>query len=123
MMWNRPTSASLHTTHKAVTKRAPDAFFAKLLPTKIPIPGVKTMINILGRKSRSSNDDGEAKARGSGRSYPLLDNPGLGVRHLVLQPMDARLDYMRRLRLWLRENSWEITEVKSEARTYLFQPF
>ncbi len=35
----------------------------------------------------------------------------LGIRRLVLQPMDARLEYMRDLRVWLRENGWHITQV------------
>lgn len=38
--------------------------------------------------------------------------PELGVRRLVLQPMDARLEYVRDLRVWLRENGWRITQVR-----------
>lgn len=77
------------------------------------------MINILDDQGNtSSNDNGGVQTRGSGGSYPPLDISGLGVRRLVLQPMDARLDYMRRLRLWLRENNWDITEVKREAHLY-----
>lgn len=30
-----------------------------------------------------------------------------------MQPMDARLEYMRDLRVWLRENGWHITQVCS----------
>lgn len=36
----------------------------------------------------------------------------LGVRRLVLQPMDARLEYVRDLRVWLRENGWRISQVR-----------
>lgn len=36
----------------------------------------------------------------------------LGVERLVLQPMDPRLEYLRDLRVWLRENGWRITQVR-----------
>lgn len=35
----------------------------------------------------------------------------LGIGRLVLQPMDARLEYVRDLRVWLRNNGWRITQV------------
>ena len=36
----------------------------------------------------------------------------LGVERLVLQPMDPRLEYLRDLRVWLRENGWRIMQVR-----------
>lgn len=36
----------------------------------------------------------------------------LGVERLVLQPMDPRLEYVRDLRVWLRENGWRIMQVR-----------
>ncbi|CAM9246892.1 unnamed protein product [Choristocarpus tenellus] len=49
-------------------------------------------------------DDGQLS-----RSPPLLLRQ-LGVRRLVLQPMDARLEYVHKLRLWLRLQGWLITQ-------------
>lgn len=36
----------------------------------------------------------------------------LGIERLVLQPMDPRLEYLRDLRVWLRENGWQIMQVR-----------
>lgn len=69
------------------------------------------MIQIL-----SANDGGSSE-RAVGREYSKASREDAshlsrsGVRRLVLQPMDARLEYMRDLRVWLRENGWRITQV------------
>ncbi|CBJ32050.1 SAM-dependent methyltransferase [Ectocarpus siliculosus] len=73
--------------------------------------GVKTMIQILSTStSDSSVDVTDSPESSHGRGVPALSR--LGVRRLVLQPMDARLEYMRDLRVWLRENGWRITQEK-----------
>lgn len=59
--------------------------------------------------------DTGGKSKINGRQKPSIGKPSvlscLGVRRLVLQPMDARLEYMRDLRVWLRESGWKITQV------------
>ncbi|CAM9529604.1 unnamed protein product, partial [Ectocarpus fasciculatus] len=69
--------------------------------------GVRTMIQILSASTSSSNGEvADSPESSHGRGASALS--GLGVRRLVLQPMDARLEYMRDLRVWLRENGWRI---------------
>ncbi|CAN0154241.1 unnamed protein product [Ectocarpus sp. 4 AP-2014] len=73
--------------------------------------GVKTMIQILSASaSDSSGDAADGQESTHGRGASALSR--LGVRRLVLQPMDARLEYMRDLRVWLRENGWRIAQEK-----------
>ncbi|CAM9332327.1 unnamed protein product [Ectocarpus sp. 12 AP-2014] len=73
--------------------------------------GVKTMIQILSAStSDSSGDAADNRESSHGRGASALSR--LGVRRLVLQPMDARLEYMRDLRVWLRENGWRIAQEK-----------
>lgn len=70
------------------------------------------MIQILGANDGVSNEetvDKELFSQEARRHASLLSR--LDVRRLVLQPMDARLEYMRDLRVWLRENGWRITQV------------
>eukprot|EP00903_Cladosiphon_okamuranus_P013732 g12785.t1 len=72
--------------------------------------GVKTMIQILGANDGCGNAEtvGEDIANEAMLNASLLSH--LGVRRLVLQPMDARLEYMRDLRVWLRKHGWRITQ-------------
>lgn len=35
----------------------------------------------------------------------------LKIKRLVLQPMNSRLEYIRDLRMWLRVNGWQMTQV------------
>lgn len=76
--------------------------------------GVKTMIQILsegGRDSSSSSSVGKKSVDKSGSA--LLTRSALSdlkIDRLVLQPMDARLEYVHNLRMWLRENGWRITQ-------------
>ncbi|CAM9877743.1 unnamed protein product [Ectocarpus sp. 13 AM-2016] len=73
--------------------------------------GVKTMIQILSASaSDSSGDAADSQESSYGRGASVLSR--LGVRRLVLQPMDARLEYMRDLRVWLRGNGWRIAQEK-----------
>ncbi|CAM9799096.1 unnamed protein product [Hapterophycus canaliculatus] len=70
--------------------------------------GVKTMLQIL-----SASDSSSSGVTGHDRSSELRgvsSLSSLGVRRLVLQPMDARLEYMRDLRVWLRRNGWRIKQ-------------
>ncbi|CAB1100275.1 unnamed protein product [Ectocarpus sp. CCAP 1310/34] len=73
--------------------------------------GVKTIIQILSAStSDSSGDAANSQESSHGRGASALSR--LGVRRLVLQPMDARLEYMRDLRVWLRGNGWRIAQEK-----------
>lgn len=73
------------------------------------------MIQILsegGRDSSSSSSVGKKSVDKSGSA--LLTRSALSdlkIDRLVLQPMDARLEYVHNLRMWLRENGWRITQV------------
>lgn len=73
--------------------------------------GVKTMIQILSANVMGSDEGAidEECSKEAGQDVSLLSR--IGVRRLVLQPMDARLEYMRDLRIWLREKGWRITQV------------
>lgn len=69
------------------------------------------MIHILGASDEDTiegavSKEGSIEAR---MGASLLSR--VRVQRLVLQPMDARLEYMRDLRVWLRENGWQITQV------------
>lgn len=70
------------------------------------------MIQIL-----SAHDDGDRTSQGNLGGEVASALSTLGIRRLVLQPMDARLEYMRDLRVWLRENGWQITQVWSACIT------
>lgn len=75
------------------------------------------MIQILSASTSSSNGEvADSPESSHGRGASALS--GLGVRRLVLQPMDARLEYMRDLRVWLRENGWRITQVGRTSATF-----
>ena len=66
------------------------------------------MIQILSaRGHRSENTGLDFEALGGGALFSL------GVQRLVLQPMDPRLEYLRDLRVWLRENGWKIVQVSA----------
>lgn len=64
------------------------------------------MIKIL---SANTGGKSEMNVASNGKGASALSC--LGIRRLVLQPMDARLEYMRDLRVWLRESGWRITQV------------
>ncbi|CAN0042018.1 unnamed protein product, partial [Sphacelaria rigidula] len=65
--------------------------------------GVKTMIQILSESNRiGDNCDGDSS---TGSTLSTLE-----IKRLVLQPMDARLEYVHDLRKWLRGNGWHITQ-------------
>ncbi|CAM9887299.1 unnamed protein product [Scytosiphon promiscuus] len=71
--------------------------------------GVKTIIQILSANDGSSSGV-TAVHEGSSKSREVPSPSSLGVHRLVLQPMDARLEYMHDLRVWLRENGWRIKQ-------------
>lgn len=73
--------------------------------------GVKTMIQILSANDEDSEEEaiGKEHPEEARQDAPVLSR--LGVQRLVLQPMDARLEYMRDLRVWLREHGWQISQV------------
>lgn len=69
------------------------------------------MIQIVGADDGGENEGNAVQEcpKEETQDAPLLSR--LGVQRLVLQPMDARLEYMRDLRVWLREHGWRITQV------------
>lgn len=76
------------------------------LQTSPYLAGVKTMIQILSESNRiGDNCDGDSS---TGSTLSTLE-----IKRLVLQPMDARLEYVHDLRKWLRGNGWHITQVSA----------
>lgn len=74
------------------------------------------MIQLLSAKDHGQENAGpdEALARCQQRAdmgEGALSS--LGVERLVLQPMDPRLEYLRHLRVWLREHGWRIMQVRA----------
>lgn len=69
-------------------------------------PGVNTIIQILSESRRSTGrtDRHDNYPRSSALST-------LKIERLVIQPVDARLEFVHALRVWLRENGWQITQV------------
>lgn len=62
------------------------------------------MIQILSESSEIGDQADTDPATGSTLS-------ALEIKRLVLQPMDARLEYVHDLRKWLRGNGWHISQV------------
>lgn len=95
------------------------SFFIAVAYATMIDSGVKTMLQILSgsgvRDSEIRDPKMAAPSRVSG-TEPEAALSAIGIQRLVLQPMDARLEYLRCLRVWLRENGWHITQVTARER-------